>query len=134
MSANERSRMPRGLESEFQQQVDRLHRFTVVMRWSVVLFLWLTVGTLSLWGFRYEISLMREHFTWAALRYGILFNRLPAIGLALCIGMTLSVLYWQTRNIFWGRSPQWQQRLEKQVLRIRQQGERHPLWHWVCRQ
>ncbi|HIK34813.1 MULTISPECIES: hypothetical protein [unclassified Thermosynechococcus] len=134
MSANEQSRMPQGLESEFRQQVDRLHRFTVLMRWSVVLFLWLTVGTLSLWGFRYEISLMREHFTWAALRYGILFNRLPAIGLALCIGMTLSVLYWQTRNIFWGRSPRWQQRLEKQVLRIRQQGQGHPLWHWVCRQ
>ncbi|BAC08422.1 hypothetical protein [Thermosynechococcus vestitus] len=134
MPPRERSQMSQGPESEFRQQVERLHRFTVVMRWSVVLFLWLTVGIWSLWGFRYEISLMGEHFTWAALRYGILFNRLPAIGLALCIAMTLSVLYWQTRNIFWGRSPRWQQRLEKQVLRIRQQGQGHPLWHWVCRQ
>ncbi len=121
------------IESDFQQQVERLHQLTVYMRWGVVVLLWLTVGLASLWGFRYEIELLKEHFTWAALRYGILFNRLPSLGLALCIGMTLSVLYWQTRNIVWGRSPKWQQRLEKQVLRIRQQGQQHPLWDWVCR-
>lgn len=126
--------MQKVIDSEFHRQVERLHQLTVYMRWSVVFLLWLTVGLASLWGFRYEISLLTEHFTWAALRYGIMFNRLPSLGLALCIGTTLSVLYWQTSNILWGRSPKWQQRLEKQVLRIRRQGQQHPLWHWVCRQ
>jgi len=125
--------MQHRMESDFCEQVERLHQFTVYMRWSVVLLLWLTVGLVSLWGFRYEVELLKEHFTWAALRYGIIFNRLPSLGLALCIGATLSVLYWQTGNIVWGRSPKWQKRLEKQVLRIRQQGQAHPLWHWVCR-
>jgi hypothetical protein len=109
----------------------RLHRLTVYGRWLMVLFFWVTVGSLSLWGWRYEISLLQEYFTWSAVRYGIIFNPLPAMGLGFCIGVTLAVLFWHSRNILLGLSPQEQQRLEHQVHRISQQGASHPLWKWV---
>ncbi|MGA7933378.1 MAG: hypothetical protein WCA35_07515 [Kovacikia sp.] len=117
----------------FRQEVERLYQFTVYARWSAVGLLWLTLGSLSLWGFRYPISLMIDDFTWAALRYGIAFHRLPAIGLATCIGLTVAVLIWQSRNILLGLPEQERKRLECQVSRIRQQGTSHPLWKFVCK-
>jgi hypothetical protein len=119
---------------QFQQEVERLHRLTVWGRWLVVSLLWLTVGSASLWGLRSVLELCLEDFTWAALKYGLIFNRFASIGLALCIGMTLAVLVWQSRNILFGRSKTQQVLLEKRVLKIRQQGSSHPLWDWVCRQ
>jgi hypothetical protein len=86
-----------------------------------------------LWGWHYELSLLRSHFTWAALRYSIAYNRLPALGLAFCIGMTVAVLVWQSRNILFGISRQEQRRLEQQVRRICRQGASHPLWKWICK-
>ena len=118
-------------DSAFKRRVMRLHRLTVYGRWLMVLFFWVTVGSLSLWGWRYEISLLQEYFTWSAVRYGIIFNPLPAMGLGFCIGVTLAVLFWHSRNILLGLSPQEQQRLEHQVHRISQQGASHPLWKWV---
>lgn len=117
----------------FQAEVQRLHELTVYGRWLVVGLLWLSVAPLSLWGLRREIALCLENFTWAAVRYGLLYNRLPAIGLGLCMGMTLAVLVWQSRNILLGLPRKEQLRLEQQVRRIRQQGPSHPLWRLVCR-
>ena len=121
------------LDPSFKLQVERLYRLTLYGRWLVVGILWISVGSLSLWGLRYPISLLQEHFTWAAVRYGLYFNRLPAIGLSLCIGMTAAVLVWQSRNIMFGLPKQEQQRLEQQVHQIRKQGASHPLWKWVCK-
>ncbi|HEY9635316.1 MAG TPA: hypothetical protein V6D14_18075 [Coleofasciculaceae cyanobacterium] len=117
----------------FKAQVKRLHRLTVYGRWTLVMFLWMTLAPWSLWGLRYEISLLRSYFTWVALRYGIIFNPVPAISLAFCIGMTGAVLIWQSRNIFLGIPHQEQKRLERQVRRICQQGASHPLWKWICK-
>lgn len=117
----------------FQQQVERLHQLTVYGRWMFVAGLWLTVGTLSLWGLRYPISLMLDYFTWASLYYGLHFNPLPTIGLATCIAFTVSVLVWQSRNILFGLPKRDRDRLERQLLRIRKQGNSHPLWNYVCR-
>lgn len=117
----------------FQAEVQRLHELTVYGRWLVVGLLWLSVAPLSLWGLRREIALWLENFTWAAVRYGLVYNRLPAIGLGLCMGMTLAVLVWQSRNILLGLPRKEQLRLEQQVRRIRQQGPSHPLWRLVCR-
>ncbi|HEY9822148.1 MAG TPA: hypothetical protein V6D35_15455, partial [Candidatus Sericytochromatia bacterium] len=121
------------LNPTFKAQVQRLHQLTVYGRWLLVGILWLSLGPLSLWGWRYELSLLRSHFTWAALRYGVLFNPWPALGLTLCIGMTLAVLVWQSRNILVGIPHEEQKRLEQQVRRIGQQGASHPLWKWVCK-
>lgn len=119
-------------DSSFASQVERLHELTVYGRWLFVGFLWLTIGSLSLWALRDEIALLQQHFTWVAVRYGLAYNRLPAMGLGLCVGMTLGVMLWQTRNILIGISPTERRRLEQQVFRIRQQGKSHPLWNLVC--
>lgn len=121
------------LDPVFKQQVQRLHHLKVYGRWLVVGLLWVTVAPLSLWGLRSEITLWLQYFTWVAVRYGLYYNPLPTLGLAFCIGMTVAVLIWQSRNILLGLPRQEQQRLEQQVCRIRQQGPSHPLWHWVCR-
>lgn len=119
------------LDPTLKHQVQRLHELTVYARWLLVAILWITLGSLSLWGWRYELSLLRSQFTWAALRYGIAYNRLPAMGLGICIGMTTAVLVWQSRNILLGIPPAEQKRLEQQVRWISQQGASHPLWKWV---
>lgn len=117
----------------FKAQVKRLHQLMIYGRWMLVLLLWITLAPLSLWGWRYEIALFRSYFTWAALRYSIIYNPLPAIGLAFCIGITLGVIVWQSRNSFLGIPHQEQKRLEQQVRRICHQGASHPLWKWVCK-
>jgi hypothetical protein len=118
----------------FQQKVQRLHQLTVYGRWIFASGLWLTVGAISVWSLRYPISLVLEHFTWAAVRYGLMFDLKPAFGLFLCIGMTLGILVWQARNWLFGLPKSDRQRLEQQVLRIHKQGGSHPLWKWVCNQ
>lgn len=119
------------LDPTFAQEVERLHRLSAYGRWLVVGLFWLSVGLLSLWHLRTEISLWIDYFTWSAVRYSILYNRLPALGLIFCIAVTISVLVWQTRNILWGRPRREQNRLEQQLLRIRKQGPSHPLWKFV---
>lgn len=119
--------------STFQQQVERLHQLTVYGRWLFAGLLWLTLGMVSLWGLRYSISLMLEYFTWASVYYGLHFHPLPAIGLFTCIAVTVSILVWQSRNILFGLPKKDRDRLEQHVLRIRQQGDSHPLWKFVCR-
>jgi hypothetical protein len=119
-------------DPHFAKQVQKLHQLTVYGRWLVVGLLWLTVAPLALWNLREEITLWRQYFTWMAVRYGLYYHPLSTLGLAFCIGMTVSVLIWQSRNILLGL-PQYElQRLEKQVFRIREQGPSHPLWKWIC--
>lgn len=119
-------------DPNFAEQVERLLEITLYGRWLVVVLLWLTVGSLSLWALRNEISLLQQHFTWVAVKYGLAYNRLPAVGLGLCVGMTVAVMLWQSRNILIGMPQKERQRLEQQVFRIRQQGKSHPLWNLVC--
>ncbi|NJR66249.1 MAG: hypothetical protein HC772_14460 [Leptolyngbyaceae cyanobacterium CRU_2_3] len=116
----------------FQKQVQRLHRVTVYSRWLFIALLWLILIPLSLWGLRSEIALWQDYFTWTAVRYALIYNRLPAIGLGICVGTTVAVLLWQSRNILLGISPAHLRYLHNQVLHIRQQGKSHPLWQWVC--
>lgn len=114
-----------------KNQMKRLHELIVWSRWLVIILLWLVIGSLSWWGMRSDISLLMEHFTWTTVRHSLFHNRLSAIGLGICLGMTTSTLLWQSRNILIGFPLSYRQRLEKQVLKIRQQGSTHPLWRWV---
>lgn len=122
------------LDPSLKIPIMRLHRLTVYGRWFVVSLLWVILAPWCLWGWRYEISLMRSHFTWSAVRYGIIFNPWPALGLGLCVSMTTAILVWQSRNILFGLPHEEQQHLEQQVRRIAQQGVSHPLWKWVFKQ
>ena len=122
---------PSEQDPNFRAAVQRLHQLTVYGRWLTVLGLWLTVGSVSLWSLRYPISLLRDYFTWAAVRWAMVFQPLPALGLGLCAAMTIAVLVWQGRNGLIGLPKSERQRLERQVLKIHEQGSSHPLWKWV---
>jgi len=119
------------LDLSSQGDLARLHRLTVCSRWALALVLWLTIGTLSLWTLRRDFALLVEHFTWVAVRYGLIHNPLAGLGLGLCVGMTTATLVWQTRNILLGLPHREQQRLEQQLCHIRKRGPTHPLWKWI---
>ncbi|WP_373540629.1 hypothetical protein [Chamaesiphon sp.] len=121
------------LDPIFKNQIDRLYHLSNYGRWLTLGLLWLTVGAYSLYELRYPIGLLQEYFTWAALKYGLVFQPIPALGLCLCIGMTASALVRQSLNSIWGISKLERQRLSQQVAQIRKQGSSHPLWKWVVR-
>jgi len=118
----------------FILQVEKLHRLTVYARWTLVSFTWLVIGLPSLWGLRSDLELMLAEFTWASLRYtlSLYYSPLPTMGLIFCISITTAVLFWQSRNILFGMPQEEKNRLEQQLLRIRQQGSSHPMWKWIC--
>jgi hypothetical protein len=121
------------LDPIFKNQVDNLYRLNVYGRWIIIGMMWLTIGAYSLWELRYPISLIQEDFTWAAVKYGLISQPIPAFGLCLCVGMMTGTLVWQSRNTIWGIPKREQQRLTKQVCQIRQQGISHPLWKLVVK-
>jgi hypothetical protein len=111
--------------------IKRLHQLKVYKRWLFVLFCWLTFAPFALWKLRGEISLWQEHFTWAAVRYGLADNLLPSFCLFFSIGITVAVLVWQSQNILQGLSDREKQSLVRQVKKIQASGPRHPLWKWL---
>lgn len=122
---------PSAEDVAFRQARDRLHQLTVYARWTAVAMLWLCVAPISLWSLRSEIQLWQTYFTWTAVRFTIAYNPIPSVGLSLCIGATVSVLLWQSRNILFGFSSHHDRWLKQQLWKIRQQGTSHPLWRWV---
>ncbi len=74
----------------------------MVRWWLFNLVCWLTVAPLSAWGLRRTWAQLATYFTWAALRYGLIFNRLAAAGLGLCLGLTVALLVAETRHFFFG--------------------------------
>lgn len=104
-------------------------RVIILRRWWVINgLLWLVVGSLSLWSLRPEIALLRQYFTWAAVRIGLAYNRPAALGLGLCVGLTVALLLAESRYLLFGLTTVEQQRLEKLLHRIEAQGAAHPLW------
>ncbi len=103
---------------DFRKKVDDYYQSMVWSRWKLVIFLWLTLGTYSIWGLRNEIKLWLDHFTWAAVRYGLMFNMFYTVCLGICIGFTLSTLVWQSRNIVWGLSDKEKYYLEQKAKDI----------------
>jgi hypothetical protein len=118
-------------DAAFVEQVQRLHQLTVYGRWLFVSCLWLLIAPVCLWNLRGEFVLWKQYFTWVSVQYALAFHPFAAVGLAVCLGMTVSVLVWQSRNILIGLPQPEKQRLEKQVFKIRQQGPSHPLWKLV---
>lgn len=121
------------LDPVFKDRIERLYRLNVYGRWTVICLLWVTVGAYSVYELRYPIELIREDFTWAAVKYGLIFQPISAVGLAVCVGMMVSTLIWQSRNAIWGLPKHEHERLVKQVCQICKQGSSHPLWKWVVK-
>jgi hypothetical protein len=112
-------------------QVQRLILVQTKMRWALVIFLWLTVGTASVWMIREDIALWMEYFTWAAVRVAIRNDQLPYMGLGVCVALTLSTLIRQSWDILFGINKREYHYLVKQVKEIETQGRKHWLWQWV---
>ena len=109
----------------------RLERLRLILNrrwWLVTGLLWLILGGLSLISLRREIAQMHQYFTWTALRYALAYNRLAALGLGLCVGLTLALLLAESRYILFGLSRGERQRLEKSLHQVRQRGPGHALW------
>jgi hypothetical protein len=115
-----------------ERQVQRLIEVQTYLRWIFDGFLWLTLGTASIWALRSDIELWIATFTWAAVRISLAFHRLPFLGLGICVAMTLSTLVWQSSIILWGINQREKRSLIDQVKRIKDKGKSHPLWRWVC--
>jgi hypothetical protein len=119
------------IQTDFEQKVNRLYQLSIYGRWLVAIFSWLTLGVYAIWSLRQEIALGLDYFTWAAVYYGLHFNFLPTLCLAFCIGTTMSVLLWQSRNLIWGLPEIEQRQLARQVEKIMARGAKHPLWKWI---
>ena len=115
-----------------ERQIQRLIEVQTYLRWMFDVFLWLTVGTASIWALRSDIELWIAAFTWAAVRMSLISNRLPMLGLGLCVAMTLATLVWQSSIILWGVNQRERRSLIQQVQKIQEQGKSHLLWRWVC--
>lgn len=112
-------------------QVQRLLLVQIRMRWALVIFLWLTVGTASFWAIRADIAMWLEYFTWGAVRVAIRNDQIPFMGLGICVAMTLSILMRQSWDILFGINKREYRSLVKQVKTIKEQGRKHFLWRWV---
>ncbi|MDY6784882.1 MAG: hypothetical protein SW833_20470 [Cyanobacteriota bacterium] len=120
------------INKNLDRQVLKLHQFSLYRRWLFVGLCWLGLAPVSLWILREQISLGMEHFTWALVRYSVIFYLTPSLCLGFCVATTTAVLVWQSSNILFGFSPEYRRRLERQVFRIRASGQSHPLWKRVC--
>jgi hypothetical protein len=108
--------------------LDRLR--TVILRrwWWVSGLLWVTVAPLSLWSLRADIALLRQYFTWSAVRMALAYNRPAAFGLGLCVGLTVALLVAESRYLLFGMTKAERERLTRLADRITTQGPSHTLW------
>ena len=121
----------RASDPNFPKKVEKLYKLTLYCRWIIIICSWLTFGLYGIWGLRKEISLWLDYFTWVAVRYGLAFNLLPTLCLSICLWLTVSTLYWQIKNKYWGLSRRDKRDLEKQVKKILAKGKKHPLYKFI---
>lgn len=91
------------------------------------------MAPLSLWSLRPEIAQLHQYFTWATVRYGLAYNRLAAVGLGLCVGLTVALLVAESRYILFGMTKAELKRIETLAQRIETEGRSHPLWRHIYR-
>lgn len=107
-----------------------VHRCTVIGRWLIVLLLWLSLGIPALWFLRDEINLLYQQFTWVGVWYGLHTHPGSSFALGLCLGMLLSTLVWQSRNILRGLPTSELDRLHRYAQHLEHQRTRSTLWLW----
>jgi len=119
------------VDSDLIKPVQRLFLLHLYGRWILVAIAWLLVAPWAIGRLGEDLQLMTEYFTWASVRYSLMFNLIPAYGLLLCIGFTVSSLIWHGLYLWKGISPREQFRLANQVKKIQVTGPKHILWKWV---
>jgi hypothetical protein len=117
---------------DLDQQVIKLRRVDMFLRWFLVLLMWLTVGAWSGWQMRSSIQQLSEYFSMTGLRYSLFFNLWSGgAGLIFCLSLTISSLLWQIGHSLWKISPRERQQLETRVQQIQIQGAKNPYWRWI---
>ncbi|MDX2255607.1 MAG: hypothetical protein NW214_08845 [Pseudanabaenaceae cyanobacterium bins.39] len=119
-------------DSLLERQIQRMIELQTYLRWIFDGFLWLTVGTASFWALRSDLELWFAAFTWAAVRTAVIYNRMPILGLGLCIAMTMATLVWQSSIILFGINAREKRSLIEQINKIKQKGKSHIFWRWIC--
>ena len=119
------------VDSDLAKPVQRLYLLQLYGRWLLTAITWLVVAPWAMGRLWDDIQLMTEYFTWASVRYSLMFHLIPAYGLFFCIGVTISTLIWHGLYLWKGISPREQIRLENQVKKIQVAGPKHLLWKWV---
>lgn len=107
--------------SKDMEQILAIRRLWMRRWWFVNLGLWITVGAASFWHLRRTLHQLMDYFTWAAIKYGLGFNRPAAAGVGLCVGLTVALLLKEVRFQLFGLTRKehqtLQQALDKQVAR-----------------
>ncbi|MEM9809369.1 MAG: hypothetical protein AAF959_29315 [Cyanobacteria bacterium P01_D01_bin.56] len=116
-----------------ERAIEALRQHSLTLWWRLTVAVWLTVGPLTLWQLRAEISLLLDYFTWTSVYYGLKYNFLGAIGFFLCVALASTLFVREIRHLTLGISPLERKRLEAQLTKIRRQGDSHPLWSLVNR-
>ena len=116
-----------------EKAIEALRQHSLIAWWRLTIGVWLTIGPLTLWQLRSEISLLLDYFTWTSVYYGLKYNFWGALGVFLCIGLTTTLIVREIRHLILGISPIERKRLENQLTQIRRQGASHPLWSLVNR-
>lgn len=116
-----------------ERAIEALRQHTLTAWWRLTVGVWLTIGPLTLWQLRSEISLLLDYFTWTSVYYGLKYNFLGALGFFLCAGLATTLFVREIRHLTLGISPIERKRLENQLAKIRRQGASHPLWSLVNR-
>ncbi|NEQ49798.1 MAG: hypothetical protein F6K11_06635 [Leptolyngbya sp. SIO3F4] len=116
-----------------EKAIEALRQHSLTVWWRLTVCVWLTIGPLTLWQLRSEISLLFDYFTWAAVYYGLKYNFFGALGFFVCLGLALTLIVREVRHLALGLSAIERRRLEKQLSQIRRQGVSHPLWSLVNR-
>ncbi|MGK7912542.1 MAG: hypothetical protein AB4050_13855 [Synechococcus sp.] len=101
------------------------------VRWGIVGLIWVAIGLPSLWLLRADIRRLLEFFTWAGVKYPLLYQPKAGFGLCLCVAVTLTTLLWQCKYECMGLSAAERRELEKLATSIRKRGSGHFLWSWV---
>ncbi len=116
-----------------ERAIEALRQHSLTTWWRLTVLVWLTIGPLTLWQLRSEISLLLDYFTWTSVYYGLKYNFWGAVGFFVCVGLAITLLIREIRHLTLGISPIERKRLENQLSQIRRQGSSHPLWSLVNR-
>lgn len=114
-----------------EKAIEALRQHTLTTWWRLTVGVWLTIGPLTLWQLRSEISLLLDYFTWTSVYYGLKYNFLGSLGFFFCIGLASTLLIREIRHLTLGISDVERKRLENQLAQIRRQGPSHPLWSLI---
>ena len=108
---------------------ERLLKLQFQCRWGVVALLWICLGLPSLWLLRTELRRLLEFFTWAGLKYSLIFDPVAGFGLCTCAAVTLTTLLWHCKYELFGLSARERLALEKLAASIQKKGPTHFLWN-----